>query len=164
MPPPHTQKKWHYECLHKLWMLNFSQTKITILLLKCHVCALVQIKWHQPDFCDTGLKAKVCLGLYVYQTETDKTKQASSKWSFTCFSTSSVIFLILLLQSSVSRSSCLSMNSSLSSLSSFISKQWILNNTKNSIINIHSSLCTVGYPSNIKLQVLFNKADLRPSA
>lgn len=57
-------------------MFNFSQTKI-ILLLKCHVCALVQIKWHQPDFCKTGLKAKVCLGVYVYHTETDR----QNKWA-----------------------------------------------------------------------------------
>lgn len=150
---------WHYECLHKLWKFNFSQIKI-ILLLKCHVCALVQIKWHQPDFCDTTKSQSMlrCLRISYWNRQT---KQVSSKWSLTCFSTSSVIFLILLLQSRVSRSSCLSMNSSLSSLSSFISKQWILNNTVTIILNIHFSLWTVSYPSNIKIQILFNKADLR---
>ena len=44
----------------------------------------------------------------------------------TCLSTSSVIFLILALQSMLSRSSCLSMNSMRSCRSSRVSMQWIL--------------------------------------
>lgn len=43
--------------------------------------------------------------------------------SFTCLSTSSVIFLILALQSMLNRSSCLSMNSSRSWRSSLVSRQ-----------------------------------------
>lgn len=43
--------------------------------------------------------------------------------SLTCLSTSSVIFLILALQSTLSRSSCLSMNSRRSWRSSLVSRQ-----------------------------------------
>lgn len=43
--------------------------------------------------------------------------------SFTCLSTSSVIFLILVLQSMVNRSSCLSINSNRSWWSSLVSRQ-----------------------------------------